>query len=61
MYANGLAVRIVAVQVMPDRNKAKAEIAVYLGKFDEAEAIYRGIDRKDLALQVHTYIPHCTS
>lgn len=35
---------------MPDKMKARAEIAVYLKKYDEAEAIYREIDRKDLAI-----------
>lgn len=37
---------------MPDKMKARAEAAVYLGKFDEAEGIYRDIDRKDLAIQL---------
>lgn len=41
---------------MTDKNKARAEVAVYLGRFDEAETIYRGIDRKDLALQMRTKI-----
>ena len=41
---------------MTDKNKAKAEVSVYLGKFDDAEAIYRGIDRKDLALQMRNRI-----
>lgn len=37
---------------MTDKMKARAEVAVYLGKFDEAENIYREIDRKDLAIQM---------
>lgn len=37
---------------MPDKMKARAEASVYLGKFDEAENIYREIDRKDLAIQL---------
>lgn len=37
---------------MPDKMKARAEVAVYMGKFDEAESIYREIDRKDLAIQL---------
>ena len=41
------------LQAMPDKMKARAEVAVYLNKFDVAENIYREIDRKDLALQLH--------
>lgn len=44
------------LRTMTDKNKAKAEVAVFLGKFDEAEAIYRGIDRKDLALQMRNRV-----
>jgi WD repeat-containing protein 35 len=40
------------LRTMPDRMKARAEVAVYLKEFDEAESIYREIDRKDLAIQV---------
>ena len=36
---------------MPDKMKARAEVAVFMGKYDEAESIYREIDRKDLAIQ----------
>ena len=38
--------------LMPDKMKARAEAALYLSKFDEAENIYREIDRKDLAIQL---------
>jgi len=41
-----------ALTLMPDRMKARAEAYVHLGKFDEAETIYREIDRKDLAIQL---------
>ena len=37
---------------MPDKMKARAEVAVHLRRFDEAESIYREIDRKDLAIQM---------
>lgn len=37
---------------MPDKMKAKAEVAAYQQRYDEAEAIYREIDRKDLAIQL---------
>ena len=37
---------------MPDKMKARAEVALYLGMYDEAESIYREIDRKDLAIQL---------
>jgi WD repeat-containing protein 35 len=35
-----------------DKYKQKAEISAYFNKFDEAEQIYREIDRKDLALEL---------
>jgi WD repeat-containing protein 35 len=35
-----------------DKYKQKAEISAYFNKFDEAEQIYREIDRKDLALDL---------
>lgn len=35
---------------MSDKMKARAEVAVFMGKYDEAESIYREIDRKDLAI-----------
>lgn len=41
---------------MPDKMKARAEVAVYLKRYDEAEAIYREIDRKDLAIQMRKRI-----
>lgn len=39
------------LRAMPDSMKARAEVAVYMGKYDEAESIYREIDRKDLAIK----------
>ena len=44
------------LRTMPDKMKARAEVAVYLKKFDEAENIYREIDRKDLAIQMRRKI-----
>ena len=41
---------------MPDKMKARAEVAVHLKRFDEAEAIYREIDRKDLAISMRRKI-----
>lgn len=38
------------LRAMPDKMKARAEVAVFLSKYDEAESIYREIDRKDLAI-----------
>jgi WD repeat-containing protein 35 len=40
------------LQAMTDKMKARAEACVYLNKIDEAETIYREIDRKDLAIQL---------
>ena len=39
-------------KLLNDDKKAGAEVAAYFGKFDEAEKIYREMDRKDLALQL---------
>ncbi len=44
-------VKQLRTMVLSDKMKARAEVAVYLSKFDEAEIIYREIDRKDLAVQ----------
>merc|ERR1711871_379268 len=41
---------------MPDKMKARAEVAAYLRRYDEAESIYREIDRKDLAIQMRKRI-----
>ena len=41
---------------MTDKMKARAEVAVYLKRHDEAEAVYREIDRKDLAIQMRKRI-----
>jgi len=35
-----------------DKMKQRAEVAVYFGRIDEAEMIYRDIDRKDLAIDL---------
>jgi WD repeat-containing protein 35 len=40
------------LEAMPDKMKARAEVAVYLHRFDESESILREIDRKDLAIQL---------
>jgi WD repeat-containing protein 35 len=37
---------------MPDKMKARAEVAVFLSRSDEAEGIYLEIDRKDLAVSL---------
>ncbi len=44
------------LSAMPDKIKARAEVAVYLKRFDEAENIYREIDRRDLALDMRRKI-----
>jgi WD repeat-containing protein 35 len=43
-------------EMMLDKMKARAEVAVYLKKYDDAEALYREIDRKDLAIQMRKRI-----
>ena len=41
-------------RLLDDEKKQAAEVAAYFGKFDEAEKIYRDMDRRDLALQLRT-------
>jgi len=40
------------LRVLDDKPKQQAEVAVYFQRFDEAETIYRDIDRKDLAIDL---------
>jgi len=40
------------LQGLGDRMKQRAEVALYFKRFDEAESIYREIDRKDLAIDL---------
>mmetsp|Transcript_9052 Transcript_9052/g.14851 ORF Transcript_9052/g.14851 Transcript_9052/m.14851 type:complete len:1200 (+) Transcript_9052:114-3713(+) len=37
---------------LDDKSKQKAEVCAYFKRFDEAEQIYREIDRKDLAIEL---------
>merc|ERR1740117_1782570 len=40
------------LKLLEDRVKQKAEVAAYFQRFDEAESLYREIDRKDLAIDL---------
>ena len=40
------------LQTFDEKSKQKAEISAWFGRYDEAEDIYRTIDRKDLALDM---------
>lgn len=40
------------LRLLDDRIKQKAEVAAYFQRFDEAESLYREIDRKDLAIDL---------
>lgn len=40
------------LQQFDERNKQKAEISIWFNRFDEAEEIYKTIDRRDLALDM---------
>lgn len=40
------------VQNLDDKEKQKAEILVFYGKYDDAEECYRKMDRRDLAIQM---------
>ena len=44
------------VKKLDDIQKQKAEVAIYFKNFDEAEDIYKQIDRKDLALDMRVLI-----
>ena len=35
-----------------DKMKQRAEVAAYFQRFDEAEALYREMDRRDLAIDL---------
>lgn len=40
------------LQQIDDKTKQKAEILAFYGKYDEAEALYKKMERKDLAIQL---------
>lgn len=40
------------IQLLDDREKQKAEILTLLTKYEDAEKIYRNIERKDLAVNM---------
>jgi WD repeat-containing protein 35 len=42
------------LQQFEDKQKQKAEVLAYFKKYDEAENMYKDIDRKDLALELRT-------
>lgn len=44
------------LQQVDGRLKQKAEVKAYFGLFDEAEALYRQMDRSDLALEMRTRV-----
>jgi len=44
------------LRLLEDRVKQKAEVAAYFQRFDEAENLYREIDRKDLAIDLRVRI-----
>ena len=44
------------VQLLDDREKQKAEILIFYGKYDAAENIYRNIERKDLAINMRVRV-----
>jgi WD repeat-containing protein 35 len=44
------------LQLIDDKNKQKAEILAFTGKYDEAEALYRKLERRDLAIQLRMKI-----
>jgi len=44
------------IESLDDKDKQKAEVLAYYGRYDDAEAIYKKIDRKDLAVQMRVKI-----
>ena len=44
------------LRILTDKQKQRAEVAVHFQKFDEAEKIYREIDRLDLAVELRARI-----
>ena len=40
------------IQQLDDREKQRAEVYTLQGKYEEAEKVYRGIERKDLAINM---------
>jgi WD repeat-containing protein 35 len=44
------------IEQMDERDKQRAEVMAYYGNYDQAEQIYRGMDRKDLAVQMRVRI-----
>nr|CCA19609.1 hypothetical protein PANDA_002987 [Albugo laibachii Nc14] len=44
------------LHLLNDKVKQRAEVAAYFQQFDEAEALYRKIDRKDLAIELRQRI-----
>jgi len=44
------------LRLLDDAKKQAAEVAAYFGNFDEAERIYRDLDRRDLSLQLRANI-----
>lgn len=41
-----------SLRLLNEREKQRAQVAVYFERFDEAEAIYREMDRTDLAIEM---------
>ncbi len=44
------------IQTLDDKDKQKAEVLAFYGKYDEAEALYKKMDRKDLAVQMRVKV-----
>ncbi len=44
------------IQILDDKEKQKAEILTLYGKYDDAENVYRSIERKDLAVNMRVKI-----
>jgi WD repeat-containing protein 35 len=44
------------IETLDDKDKQKAEVLAFYGRYDDAEVFYKKIDRKDLAVQMRVKI-----
>lgn len=44
------------IQTLDDKDKQKAEVLAFYGRYDDAEALYKKMDRKDLAVQMRVKV-----
>ena len=55
-----LGIQLVKKLKLLDAKKQAAEVAVHFGRFDDAEKLYRQMDRRDLALELRVRLGEWT-